>query len=99
MYAEEMADALENRPDIFPPVVVGTNMAGGEMRRKSAPKEDKSGEPAEKRPKRPKLQGDETTSKCLEVLQNIANRQQQNEERRLDLLERLVTSFEKKEKK
>ena len=96
-FAEEMAEALRNRTDIFPAITVGnrvdtTSQIEGTLKRNP---DSETSENPKKRQRKPR-QNDEAISKCIDLLETVTRESIANDRRRLDLFERMVNTMEKK---
>ena len=93
-----MADALQNRHDIFPVRTVGNNVTT--LDDPSPPKSDDEKEPLKeeqstKKSKKSTPDREDKIAKCLSLIESMANKQMENEDRRLSVLERIAKSLEK----
>ena len=89
-YYLEMREALDTRPDIFPPLVVGNNVGKlNESRHEAIGGSDEDTTPKKQRNTVLKKQTDVMVN-CLATSQEMAKQREESEKRKLDLFERYV---------
>ena len=95
-FADEMHEALKDRTDIFPVIEVGNAVEQSARGESSSIKRKIESEEKEASKRQRKVKNDDAISKCITLMEDVIKKQQENEERRLAIMERIANSMEQK---